>query len=315
MDDMTIFISLASYCDGLLEQTVRNALEKAKHPSRLRFGIVEQNFYERRLKYDDIKSQVRYVGIDIKDARGACWARSLAMSLYSGETWFLQVDAHTVFDQDWDESLLIKAAVCSMMSPKFVMSSYPSPFFMREGVIVPEKSTTGVMVSLVNPTSEFREEDLILTFIGNKIVETNTPIEAFHIAGGFVFTHGRFVYEVPYDPNMYFEGEEQTLTVRAYTHGWNIYHVPNVPVYHLYSTPDVASNFRETHWVEREDKVRSERWWDLDRKAKARMVAMLQYNADLGIYGLGKQRTLTEFANFSGIDYRNKTLSKHAKER
>ena len=86
-------------------------------------------------------------------------------------------------------------------------------------------------------------------------------------------------------------------------------------MYHLYSTPDVASNFRETHWVEREDKVRGERWWDLDRKAKARMVAMLQYNADLGIYGLGKQRTLTEFANFSGIDYRNKTLSKHAKER
>ena len=64
---MTIFISVASYCDRLLEQTVRDALAKASRPDKLRFGIVEQNFMEKRFKFDDIKSQVRYVGIDVRD--------------------------------------------------------------------------------------------------------------------------------------------------------------------------------------------------------------------------------------------------------
>ena len=55
---MTIFISIASYCDKLLEQTVRDALAKATTPSNLFFGIVEQNFVEQRFNYEDIKAQV-----------------------------------------------------------------------------------------------------------------------------------------------------------------------------------------------------------------------------------------------------------------
>jgi hypothetical protein len=45
------------------------------------------------------------------------------------------------------------------------------------------------------------------------------------------------------------------------------------------------------------------------------MTALLQHNADLGIYGLGKARTLAEYANFSGIDYRSKTIALHARKK
>jgi hypothetical protein len=135
------------------------------------------------------------------------------------------------------------------------------------------------------------------------------------MAAGFIFTHGRFVYEVPYDPHLYFEGAEQTLSVRAWTHGWDIYHTTDVPIYHLYSTGDVATSHREVHWSPNSDKERNQRWWELDNKSKARMTALLQHNADLGIYGLGKVRTLAEFANFSGIDYRSKTIAPYARRK
>lgn len=311
---MTIFVSVASYCDRLLEQTVRDALAKASRPDKLRFGIVEQNFIEKRLKYDDIKSQVRYVGIDVRDTRGACWARSLAMSLYSGETWFMQIDSHMVFDQGWDETILLSAARCSQMSPKFVISNYPHPFKMIEGVPVTERSTDGILYNYVNDDFEFKEENTVILFTAASRT-SDIPLKGFHMAAGFIFTHGRFVYEVPYDPHLYFEGEEQTLSVRAWTHGWDIYHIPNVPIYHLYSTGDVETTHREVHWSPNADQERIQRWWELDNKSKARMTALLQRNADLGIYGLGKARTLIEYANFSGIDYRNKTIALHARNK
>jgi hypothetical protein len=311
---MTIFISIASYCDRLLEQTVRDALAKATRPDKLRFGIVEQNFMEKRLKFDDIKSQVRYVGIDVRDTRGACWARSLAMSLYSGETWFMQIDSHTVFDQGWDDTLLLAAARCSQMSPKFVISNYPHPFKMIEGVPVKEQTTNEVLYNYVNDDFEFKEENTIILFTASSRA-SDIPLKGFHIAAGFIFTHGRFVYEVPYDPHLYFEGEEQTLSVRAWTHGWDIYHTTDIPIYHLYSTGDVVTTHREVHWSPNDDQERIQRWWELDNKSKARVTALLQHNADLGIYGLGKARTLTEYANFSGIDYRTKTIAPHARRK
>lgn len=311
---MTIFISVASYCDRLLEQTIRDALAKATRPDKLRFGIVEQNFIEKRLKYDDIKSQVRYIGIDVRDTRGACWARSLAMSLYSGETWFMQIDSHMVFDQGWDDTLYLAAARCSQMSPKFVISNYPHPFKMIEGVPVTERTTDGILYNFVNDDFEFKEENTIILFTAASRT-SDVPLKGFHIAAGFLFTHGRFVYEVPYDPHLYFEGEEQTLSVRAWTHGWDIYHTTNVPLYHLYSTGDVETTHREVHWSPNADQERIQRWWELDNKSKARMTALLQHNADLGIYGLGKVRTLVDYANFSGIDYRNKTIALHARSK
>lgn len=311
---MTIFISIASYCDKLLEQTVRDALAKATTPSNLFFGIVEQNFVENRFNYEDIKAQVRYVGIDVQDSRGACWARALAMSLYSGETWFLQVDSHTVFEQGWDTVLIEAASVCSKMSPKFVISNYPHPFKMVDGVPMLEKSTDQVLFNFVNDDCTFRNEDTILTFtaIGR---DSDTPINGYHLAAGFIFTLGRFVYEVPYDPHLYFEGEEQTLSVRAYTHGWDIYHTTHVPVYHLYNTGDAETSHREVHWSPDADEKRHQRWWDLDNKSKERMTNLLHRNKDLGVYGLGNKRSLVEYANFSGIDYRNKVLAPHTKHK
>jgi hypothetical protein len=198
---MTIFISIASYCDRLLEQTVRDALAKATRPDKLRFGIVEQNFMEKRLKFDDIKSQVRYVGIDVRDTRGACWARSLAMSLYSGETWFMQIDSHTILDQGWDETLLLAAAQCSQMSPKFVISNYPEPFKMVDGVPVLERTNNGVVFNFVNDECEFEVDHTILKFTASTLT-SYVPLKGFHVAAGFIFTHGRFVYEVPYDPHL-----------------------------------------------------------------------------------------------------------------
>ncbi len=40
---MSIFISIASYCDPLLGFTMERAWKQARWPEQLRFGIVEQS--------------------------------------------------------------------------------------------------------------------------------------------------------------------------------------------------------------------------------------------------------------------------------
>ena len=304
-----------------------SAMTKAKYPKDLRFGVVEQQYMEKRLRQEIVKfPQVRYIGIDVREARGACWARSLAMTLYNDEDYFLQVDAHTVFEQDWDETLIKWMDHCGKKSPKPLLSSYPPSFEMKDGQVVLQESKRCLATSWVD-NAEWPDgkdgNEIVLTFKAHVLVDATEPVLGFHIAGGLVFTLGRFVYEVPYDPHLYFQGEEQNLSARAYTHGYDIYHIPEAPIYHLYAadkkdapgTPDVGRNQRETHWVEDKDKLRKERWWDLDKRARTRLVDLLHRGKDFGIYGIGTTRSLEDFADFSGIDYANKVIRPQARKK
>ena len=49
-------------------------------------------------------------------------------------------------------------------------------------------------------------------------------------------------------------------------------------------------------------------WWTLEQRSRARLQALVA-GADLGVYGLGRQRSLADFAAFSGIDYAARTLA------
>ena len=54
---MSIYISIASYRDEMLKHTVLQALNKAKDPNGLSFGVVEQAYENERLKVSDALSK------------------------------------------------------------------------------------------------------------------------------------------------------------------------------------------------------------------------------------------------------------------
>src|SRR5262245_14275206 len=100
---MSIFISIASYCDPVLPFTLQRALAQARFPDHLHFGVVDQGpAGSPRVAHPGGGARLSQVQIDLVDARGPCWARALAMSLYDGEAWFLQLDSHMDFDAGWD---------------------------------------------------------------------------------------------------------------------------------------------------------------------------------------------------------------------
>ena len=130
----TIFVSIASFCDPLLDFTLRSALTQASRPERVVIAIVDQQQPHLRTPVPERwAAQVRVIHIDPLEARGPCWARALAMSLYQGERWFLQIDSHTWFEPGWDERLVRWGEACQTLNPRCLLTAYPNPFQMVDG--------------------------------------------------------------------------------------------------------------------------------------------------------------------------------------
>lgn len=295
---MSIFVAIAAYRDPLLWKTVENCLTQAADPQALRFGIVEQSEAPTRLP-PELNARVRYLHMHHSFSRGVCWARAMTYGLYDNEDYLLQIDSHMLFAKGWDRHLLAHIEALSRPDPRVVISTYPYGFEIIDGRIITHAVQGQTLVLRPLKTASFQNNSPILPFEA-----VNTPTgeiqRGFHIAAGCLFTQGSFIDAVPYDQRLYFHGEEQNLAIRAWTQGWNLFHIPNMPILHLYKQPDPTA---AVHWNPEDDAARAFRFSDLERSSAARMTDLLVHRKDLGRFGLGQARSLTDFAAFSGIDY------------
>jgi len=98
-----IFVSIACFCDKDIKNTIEDCLLKANNPDNIIFGICLQYDPEDDfLKDYDNKPQFRIEKIHWKEAKGPTYARYLISKLLENEEYFLQIDAHTRFFQNWD---------------------------------------------------------------------------------------------------------------------------------------------------------------------------------------------------------------------
>ncbi|MEK8050027.1 GlcNAc-transferase family protein [Ideonella sp. DXS22W] len=309
----TIFISVASYCDPMLGFTLRSAYSQAADPSRLRFGVVEQALPQQRLQLGAqwACEQIRWLRVHALEARGPCWARAAAMGLYQGEDWYFQIDSHTWFEPGWDERLLAWSRQLAAHHPRHLLSCYPNPFTLVDGHPSATVVSAQVLAHVVADEAQFDAAHPVLMFHGVPVAST-APVPGFHIGAGCLWAPGRIVDELPYDPFLYFHGEEQAMALRAFTRGWDIFHPPAMPVYHLYHQAGAAP--RPLHWTPEMDAQRTVRSAQLADAANRRLAALLWQGADLGAYGLGTARSLEEFASFSGIDYAGRRIAASARK-
>ena len=168
--------------------------------------------------------QIRVLYLHENESLGPAMARYYASKLYGGETYFMQADSHLQFYSGWDE-LYINELKSTKSFPKSVLSSYPPGFNKENGGIL-QKESNGARLC----TCEFSTSD-----VESQIIRINTgigyhggeeyPTQIPFIAAGFFFTTSSFLVDVPFDPYMpwCFMGEEIMLSMRAWTHGWDIY--------------------------------------------------------------------------------------------
>lgn len=68
------------------------------------------------------------------------------------------------------------------------------------------------------------------------------PVPARFYSGHFTFADGIFAEEVQHDPTFYFHGEEITIAVRAYTHGYDSFHPHKILAWHEYTRKEELNN-------------------------------------------------------------------------
>ncbi len=307
--NQTIFVSIASYLDPMLFFTLTDAVAKARHPERLSFAVVDQSAEDQRAAIGALPfaRQVRYVHLHPQDTLGVCWARATAFSLYDGEDFILQIDSHMLFEEAWDEKLLAQHARLKERSPKPIVSTYPYRFDFVDGVPQPMKNEgRTALVLRPHPEKNPTPDDAVLRFMARHLF-TDEPVLGCHVSAGFLFAAGSFVEEVPYDPYLYFHGEEQSLAVRAFTRGWDIFHPLLIPVYHLYKSEGTA--YQTHHWHGETEARRAFRSSYLLERARQRLNRLLMGDGLPGAYGLGSVRTLAQYSELSGIDYANQKIS------
>lgn len=309
---MSIFVSIASYSDPVLRFTLERALAAAHDPAGLHFGVVEQcpAAWPRLVMPTGATTRLSLVRIDPVDARGPCWARAIAMSLYDGEDWFLQIDSHMDFDADWDQTLIEQAQALLPGRAGLVLSAYPNPFVFEGEQPVRKPATDGVLAHVVRGGAQFEPGHPVLGFAAHPVASA-VPLPGFHLGAGCLFAPGTLVQSFPYDPYLYFHGEEQALALRLFTHGWDIFHMPGLPLYHLYNTGEGSGPARPMHWEAGQDGQRSVSWWALEQRSRQRLADLVA-GKPLGAYGLGSARSLAAYAAFSGIDYSARSIAPKA---
>ena len=118
---------------------------------------------------------------------------------------------------------------------------------------------------------------------------------------------------VPYDPYVYFFGEEQSMAIRLYTHGIDLYCPQKTFIYHYYYNPEV-NKIKKLHWSDINQKQLDE------QKGLARVKYILNMtdhfpdeNAiDIGKYSVGNIRSIAEWEAFSGFNLKTGEMTQLA---
>ncbi|BET26874.1 UDP-N-acetylglucosamine (GlcNAc):hydroxyproline polypeptide GlcNAc-transferase [Limnobacter thiooxidans] len=308
----SIFVSVAAFCEPHLQWTVEQLFSKAAYPERIFVGLVDQSDELNPVWLDKLstRKQINYVGLSPVDSKGVSWARSIAFSLYNDQDYLLQIDSHTLFDEAWDESLVGQLEHLKNSHAKPLISTYPPGFkFDSQGRAVADEPAKSDEIFRIDrdPGSELTAQRAVLRF---RVFKENSELDHLpgcHVAAGFMFTLGRFVMDVPYDPYLYFRGEEQSLSLRAHAKGYQVFHPKHrlIPLYHLYQP--VGQQHAGQHWrPDLEAKRQSEFGW-LQQRSNERIQALYSPGSDLGVYGLDSPEHLESFCRLSKIDYLGRT--------
>jgi hypothetical protein len=162
--------------------------------------------------------------------------RDIINNLYANEDYFLQIDSHTRFKDNWDNILINQ--IQSIPKGKVIISTYPNEFTYPD----PDMEYLKLPYNAPLIFDKFFTDDPR----DNRFVPRNLRslkdydvVENKRISAGFLFTDARWIQDVAMPKEgIIFNGEEDFLTYLSYLKGWNITLPSEAVVWHNYDRKD-----------------------------------------------------------------------------
>jgi hypothetical protein len=293
---MSIFISIASYRDLELVKTVESIYDNAQNPDDLIFGIVSQDYNNKHPDFSWLGDQLRMRKMLFTEAKGAGYARKIAMELYDEEDYFFQIDSHMRFAKGWDTKLKEMISICQKEqgTDKIILSQFPAPYeIFTDGTenfpiadedFWSDPSWTSVVNTATGVWAGHRE----------KIENKNKPHYSHTVLGALIFAPGYITKEIPYDERISFMGEELCFAIRAYTRGWHIYAPNEMIAWHFYTRKD-----RPKIW---HDNFAKRSWTNIEMESQ-RIQKNILLAVEQGTYGVDDYKKYVDYQKMIGINF------------
>lgn len=292
----SIFVQITSYHDYEISKTVIDAIQKSSKQNQINFGI-HSVFYDTNDFIDPIRHfpNVKIIESKAPENLGIGLGRSISHTLYNGEDYYFEIDAHSRFDQDWDLFLINEIKTKKELGfDKPLITNYPKPYWY-EGEEEKTRQHEEVVTQFYWKDKE--RFSLYRTPMQGTVKNPDGNMFSISVSGGCIFVEGNFMNP---NPLVFADGEEIFMAARAYTMGYDLFVPSKAFMYHLYSDYN-STGKNKRRLVPRdwpEETVR------LEKISKDEIFAVLSGDGACGDYRLGDNRTLSEYGSFAGLDFK-----------
>ncbi|CAM9100166.1 unnamed protein product, partial [Ectocarpus fasciculatus] len=317
---------IASYRDFQCRETITKAFLRADDPSRLFIGAVDQIVagdigcltMEVPCSQDPsqvmctYRDQISVYEMDATIATGPVTARHIGDRMYRGQYFVMQMDAHCHFANHWDKNIIQQWR--QTKNEMAVLSSYLTD--IKGSLDKNYDSTRNTRPIMCNSDFEGAMPARYLRH-GSQPEDFPTirsmPMLQPFWAAGFSFSRGHFKVTVPYDgyEPMVFQGEEITIGIRGFTHGYDFYAPQASVVFHEYADNSKRRSKIHMFWEN------GQKHQGAARKSLARAMSIIKMAPDIDPssydhtemerYGLGNVRSLEYFYKLFLIDPHQRT--------
>jgi Glycosyltransferase (GlcNAc) len=306
MSNGLIFIQIAAYRDAELLPTLRDCVAQASDALRLRFGICWQRGDEGTLGEFAQDPRVRVFEVPAERSRGACWARQQTQALFCDEEYTLQLDSHHRFVSGWDELLVeMLEGLRGRGYAKPLLTSYAAIYDPVKDPAGRTQVPLRLRFNGFSPGGPFA----VMPETMDDYQSQTEPEPARFFSAHFAFTVGEFCRQVPYDPQLYFFGEEPSMAMRAFSQGYDLFHPHRVVLWHHYGRENSPK-----HWGD------NRRWYFRNELSMQRFRRLVEEGlggisgeqSSLSPYGLGSLRGLGDYELYTGISFELRGATRHA---
>lgn len=312
-----IFIGIIALNEKDLNQTIKSAISNAYDPTRLKFGISIHSFTKEFHDFDNIDADINCVQMYYPAPLGVGSNRLFSTLLHDNSCeFYLQVDAHMIFEKDWDKDLIFFYKEINKKYSKPIISTYV-PFWYEKDGEIKLCIDSDLKVNPYNFCSNFDNNVKLKldsfdkyplraypTITGENVDWSEGKLyeEHYLTSGHFLFSSINYVYDILQDPVIGFGPEELILGLRLWTRGYNIFTIKKPIVWHKNKLGENPDNNDWRLGANVPDQKLNSNFYDKLYMGYKRAKDVF-LGDEIGYWGAETKESLNEYIKITGYDF------------